>query len=504
MEPEARVIQVQRNRAATSTGKAKTAAAELAAHDAAREGELFSSYSARVKIQPRSVRGRYDNLRIISLTITQLVFFGLPWLQWNGRQAVLFDLDARKFHLFGTVLWPQDFIYLAGLLVFCALTLFFVTAVAGRVWCGYSCPQTVYTELFMWIEAKLEGDRAKRRKLDAAPMSWHKFRVRGTKHLLWVLVSLVTGFTLIGYFSPIRQLPGQILHLELGPWQWFWFIFYAFALWGNAGFLREQVCTYMCPYARFQGAMFDKDTMIITYDKERGDPRGSRSKKADPAALGLGSCIDCGLCVEVCPTGIDIRDGLQYQCISCAACVDVCNSVMDKMSYPRGLIRYTTENALANHLDTRATAKRVLRPRVLIYAILLLTLAGFLVGSLATRNPLRVDVIRDRASLARFADNGAVENTYTLQLMNASEQPLMLKLSVSGLAGLHVSGDTQVEVPPASNRLVPLALQLPVDSEERPGSHPIQIEVTPVASPDASDGPAAAARVENSIFMVPQ
>ena len=488
MEPETRVIQVHRSRSTTGTGKAKTAAAQAAAHEAGKEGGLFSSYSARVKIQPR----------------TQLVFYGLPWLQWNGRQAVLFDLDARKFHLFGAVLWPQDFVYLAGLLVFCALTLFFVTAVAGRVWCGYSCPQTVYTEIFMWIEAKLEGDRAKRRKLDAAPMSWYKFRVRGTKHLLWVLLSLFTGFTLIGYFAPIRDLPAQIIGMELGPWQWFWFLFYAFALWGNAGFLREQVCTYMCPYARFQGAMFDKDTMIITYDQERGDPRGSRSKKADPSALGLGSCIDCGLCVEVCPTGIDIRDGLQYQCISCAACVDVCNDVMDKMSYPRGLIRYTTENALANHLDTKATAKRVLRPRVLAYAALLLALAGFLVGSLATRNPLRVDVIRDRASLARFADNGDIENTYTLQLMNASERPLVLELSASGLPGLRIAGQNRIEVPAASNRLVPIALQLPADTDQRPGSHPIKIEVTPVNPPDQADGPSASARHEDSIFMVPR
>ena len=504
MEPETRVIQVHRSRSTTGTGKAKTAAAQAAAHEAGKEGGLFSSYSARVKIQPRSVRGRYDNLRIAAVIITQLVFYGLPWLQWNGRQAVLFDLDARKFHLFGAVLWPQDFVYLAGLLVFCARTLFFVTAVAGRVWCGYSCPQTVYTEIFMWIEAKLEGDRAKRRKLDAAPMSWYKFRVRGTKHLLWVLLSLFTGFTLIGYFAPIRDLPAQIIGMELGPWQWFWFLFYAFALWGNAGFLREQVCTYMCPYARFQGAMFDKDTMIITYDQERGDPRGSRSKKADPSALGLGSCIDCGLCVEVCPTGIDIRDGLQYQCISCAACVDVCNDVMDKMSYPRGLIRYTTENALANHLDTKATAKRVLRPRVLAYAALLLALAGFLVGSLATRNPLRVDVIRDRASLARFADNGDIENTYTLQLMNASERPLVLELSASGLPGLRIAGQNRIEVPAASNRLVPIALQLPADTDQRPGSHPIKIEVTPVNPPDQTDGPSASARHEDSIFMVPR
>ncbi|MDO5102905.1 MAG: cytochrome c oxidase accessory protein CcoG [Lautropia sp.] len=481
----------------------KTAAAEKAAAEASNSGGLFSSYSARVKIQPRSVRGRYDNLRVAALVITQLVFYGVPWLQWNGRQAVLFDLDGRKFHLFGLTLWPQDFIYLAALLVLCALGLFFVTAIAGRVWCGYACPQTVYTSLFLWIEAKIEGDRPKRRKLDAAPMSWYKFRTRGLKHLIWIIVAIWTGFTFIGYFAPIRELGQAILNLSLGPWQWFWFIFYSFATWGNAGFLREQVCTYMCPYARFQGAMFDKDTLIITYDKERGDPRGSRSKKANPAELGLGSCIDCGLCVEVCPTGIDIRDGLQYECISCAACVDVCNSVMDKMSYPRGLIRYTTENALANHLNTKAAIRRVLRPRVLIYATLLLALSTTLITSLAVRNPLKADIIRDRHSLARIADGGGIENTYRLQVINTSEEKLIVDISVSGLPNLSVTSDRRVEVPPTSNLLIPLNLELPPDHGQKSGSHTVEVELTPVIA-EGTEGPTASPRKESTIFMVPR
>lgn len=491
--------EAQRRRAPTSK-----AAAAAAAEQASSGGNgLFSSYAARVKIQPRSVRGRYDNLRVACLIITQVVFYGLPWLQWNGRQAVLFDLDARKFHLFGTVLWPQDFIYLAALLVMCALSLFFVTAVAGRVWCGYACPQTVYTSLFLWIEQKIEGDRPKRRKLDAAPMSWYKLRTRGLKHVIWVVIAIWTGFTFIGYFAPIRELGQQILALALGPWQWFWFIFYSFATWGNAGFLREQVCTYMCPYARFQGAMFDKDTLIITYDQERGDPRGSRSKKANPADLGLGSCIDCGLCVEVCPTGIDIRNGLQYQCISCAACVDVCNSVMDKMSYPRGLIRYTTENALVNHLDAKAAIRRVLRPRVLVYATLLVILCSTLLSSLLLRNPLKVDIIRDRHSLARIAEDGGIENTYRLQLINTSEETLRVNLGALGLAGLAVDGNNQIEVPPTSNLLIPLSLKLPPDHSHKSGSHTIEIEITPVL-PEGTDNLDASTRRESTIFMVPR
>ncbi len=492
--------EAQRRHAPTS----KAADAAAAAEKAGKAGGLFSSYEARVKIQPRSVRGRYDNLRVASLIITQLVFYGLPWLQWNGRQAVLFDLDTRKFHLFGTVLWPQDFIYLAALLVLCALGLFFVTAIAGRVWCGYACPQTVYTSLFLWIEQKIEGDRAKRRKLDAAPMSWQKFRVRGLKHLIWVVVAVWTGFTFIGYFAPIRELGHGILSLSLGPWQWFWFIFYSFATWGNAGFLREQVCTYMCPYARFQGAMFDKDTLIITYDKERGDPRGSRSKKANPAELGLGSCIDCGLCVEVCPTGIDIRNGLQYECISCAACIDVCNSVMDKMSYDRGLIRYTTENALVNHLDTKTAVRRVLRPRVLIYATLLLVLSVALISSLVLRNPLKADIIRDRHSLARIAEGGGIENTYRLQLMNTSEQPIVVELAVTGLEGLTVAGEHRVQVPAASNLLVPLNLQLPPDHTAKSGSHTIEVEITPVVAAGAEEASPVSPRRTSTVFMVPR
>ncbi|HVL56908.1 MAG TPA: cytochrome c oxidase accessory protein CcoG, partial [Burkholderiaceae bacterium] len=328
---------------------------------------MFSMYQAHRKIYPRAVAGTFARLRWSAVILTQLIFYGLPWIEWNGRQAVLFDLAARKFHLFGIVLWPQDFVYLAGLLVIAALALFFFTAVAGRLWCGYACPQTVYTEIFMWIERVVEGDRNHRMALDAAPMSARKLRLKATKHALWAALALWTGFTFVGYFTPIRELGPQALALSLGPWQWFWMLFYGFTTWGNAGFMREQVCKYMCPYARFQSAMFDKDTLIVTFDAARGDPRGSRSRKADPRALGLGDCVDCGLCVQVCPTGIDIRDGLQYECISCGGCVDVCDTVMDRMGYPRGLVRHATERALTERLDRRAVWRRVLRPRVLVY-----------------------------------------------------------------------------------------------------------------------------------------
>ncbi|MFO0985612.1 MAG: cytochrome c oxidase accessory protein CcoG, partial [Planctomycetota bacterium] len=266
-------------------------------------------YEVRRKIYPRAVTGLFAGWRWALVWFTQLIFYGLPWLEWGNRPAVLFDLDARRFYLFGVILYPQDFIYLTGLLVISALGLFLFTAVAGRLWCGYACPQTVYTEIFMWIERRLEGDRAQRMKLDRSPMSTSKFARKGAKHALWIAVALWTGITFVGYFTPIRELLGALLTMSTGPWQTFWVLFYGFATWGNAGFMREQVCKYMCPYARFQSAMFDKDTLIITYDPERGEPRGSRSRKADPKALGLGDCVDCEICVHVCPTGIDIRKG---------------------------------------------------------------------------------------------------------------------------------------------------------------------------------------------------
>jgi cytochrome c oxidase accessory protein FixG len=463
---------------------------------AADDGGIFSLYQSHQKVYPRTVTGTFARLRWAAVIFTQLIFYGLPWLNWNDRQAVLFDLQARKFYLFGVVLWPQDFIYLAGLLVVAALSLFFFTAVAGRLWCGYACPQTVYSELFMWIERRVEGDRPARMKLDAAPWSFGKVRVKALKHALWMALALFTGFTFIGYFAPIRELGTQLLAGALGPWQWFWMLFYSFATWGNAGFMREQVCKYMCPYARFQGAMFDKDTMIVTYDGERGEPRGSRSKKADPKALGLGSCVDCNLCVQVCPTGIDIRNGLQYECIGCAACVDVCDTVMDRMGYPRGLVRYTTQHGLQAHLDRGQMLRHVLRPRVLIYGTLLTAIFVTLLVSLALRNPLKVDVIRDRNALSRIVEGGDVENSYRVHFMNASERAQRLRLSVTGIDGIRISGPQEFEVAPASNRAVPVAVQVPPGAG-MPGSNPIRFRI------DAADDPSLA-RDEKAVFMVPR
>ena len=453
-------------------------------------------YEIRKKIYPRAVHGAFARWRWGLVFLTQSIFYLLPWLSWNGRQAVLFDLGARKFYIFGWVFWPQDVIYLAVLLIVAALSLFLFTAVAGRLWCGYACPQTVYTELFLWVERKIEGDRGARIRLDASPMSLEKFVIKALKHISWFIIALWTGYSFVGYFTPIGDLGIRGMTWQLGPWESFWILFYGFATYGNAGFLREQVCKYMCPYARFQSVMFDKDTLVITYDKSRGEPRGSRSRTVNPRERGLGDCVDCSICVQVCPTGIDIRQGLQYECIGCAACIDGCNQVMERMSYPRGLIRYTTENALAERLDQQAMWRRTLRPRTLIYASVLLAIGGVAAGSLAMRNPLKVDVIRDRGALAREATPGIVENVYRLQLMNTDEKPRRYTVSASGLAGLRVVGLEQpLALGAAATRLLPLRLQAPV--EGAPGTH--KIEFVSQAGDDDK-----VIRHEPSSFIIPR
>lgn len=459
------------------------------------DAEMVSLYEAHTKIYPRSVSGLFTRWRWGFVFLTQLVFYGLPWLEWGQRQAVLFDLGTRRFYIFGLVLYPQDFIYLTGLLVISALSLFLFTAVAGRLWCGYACPQTVYTEIFLWIERKVEGDRSARMRLDAGPMSLRKLARKGSKHLLWLLVAGWTGFTFVAYFTPIRELGMEFLQLNMSSWEVFWVIFYGFATYGNAGFMREQVCKYMCPYARFQSAMFDKDTLIVTYDDARGEPRGARSRKADPSALNLGACVDCSLCVQVCPTGIDIRKGLQYECIGCGACADVCDTVMDKMGYARGLVKYSTQNAVQKGWSRAQTWRHVFRPRVVIYTLILTAVSVALLVSLALRTPLKVDVIRDRGVMARIVSGGMIENVYRLQIMNATESEQHYKISVNGLPGLAVASDGDVVVEAAQSRWVPVRVQLPYDAASA-GTHSIHFEI-------ASQGGSAQVS-EKSVFMVPR
>jgi cytochrome c oxidase accessory protein FixG len=466
---------------------------------AAATPQQTSLYESQPKIYPRSVKGRFATWRWIFVWLTQIVFYGLPWMSWNDRQAVVFDLAARKFYLFGLVLWPQDFIYLTGLLIVCALSLFLFTAVAGRVWCGYACPQTVYTELFLWIEKVCEGDRQARIKLDAAPWSLRKLLRKGGKQLGWIGLSLWTGYTFVGYFTPIRVLASELAALSLGPWETFWVLFYGFATYSNAGYLREQICKLMCPYARFQGAMFDKDTLIITYDQLRGEPRRPRARKQEglePA----GDCVACSLCVQVCPTGIDIRDGLQVGCIGCAACIDVCDTVMDKIGSPRGLIRYSTERAMAERSNsTVSILRRLMRPRVILYSIILVLLSSALMFSLIwLRKPFKADIIRDRGALARVVERGYVENTYRLQLMNTTEQAQRYHFDVSGLPGLSLTSEADISVPATDSRAVAVRLQVPPDSVP-PGSHAIRFHIRAIA-PEGEQG---AEIEERAVFLMP-
>ncbi len=385
-----------------------------------------SLYRKDPKVYPRDVKGVFARWRKLAMVLLLGLYYLLPWFNWNGHQSVLFDLPARKFYIFNLTFWPQDFIFLALLLIIAGLSLFFVTAVAGRLWCGYACPQTVWTEIFMWMEHLVEGDRSKRIKLDAAPWNGNKILRKTTKQVLWIGFALWTGFTFVGFFTPVRELGYSVITLQLGSWETFWLLFYSFATYGNAGILREQVCKYMCPYARFQSAMFDKDTLVIAYDEPRGEPRGGRSKNDEPASKGLGDCINCTLCVQVCPTGIDIREGLQIECIACAACIDVCDQVMDIMGYDRGLISYTTE------IKIRGKKTNIFRPRILVYSVLLFALIAGVIWSISHRVLLRADLLRDRNVLYRELPGNLIENVYTLKLINMHSKPHRYRIEVVG------------------------------------------------------------------------
>ena len=508
------------------------------------DGSGSSVYVKERKVYPREVTGRFDRLRKAAVFWLLGMYYVFPWLQWDGRQAVLFDLPARKFYIFGLTFWPQDFTFLAMLLIILAMVLFFVTALAGRIWCGYACPQTVWTEVFLWMEQWTEGDRSKRMKLDAGPWNRNKIVRKGSKHLLWIVFALWTGFTFVGFFTPIVSLGQRIWPFDWNGWETFWVFFYALATLGNAGFLREQVCRYMCPYARFQSAMFDRDTLIIAYDPMRGEPRGPRRRGlgdvisrgrgllekamayelvfrasghdtagnamegarldaglANDAEFGAsldvplprpnpelaGDCIDCFLCVQVCPTGIDIRNGLQFDCIACGACIDVCDEVMDKMGYPRGLIRYSTQNAI----DGKPA--RVLRPRVFVYAALLLVLVGAWAWGIAARSPLIVDVLRDRNALYRVTAAG-VENGYTLKLVNKTDQEQDYRITLdSDTPGIALLGTGEpVHLPAAQVASVPVEVSAPSSVQ---GRHDVQFVI------ESADG--SVRQVVDSSFFGP-
>ncbi|MEJ2043894.1 MAG: cytochrome c oxidase accessory protein CcoG [Reinekea sp.] len=419
-------------------------------------------YQTRDKIYIRRTKGLYRNFRFFGGLFLFAAYFGVLWLNWDGRQAVLFDLPKRQFHVFEVTFWPQDFVLLSWALIISAFGLFFITVFAGRVWCGYTCPQSVFTWVFMFIEEKTEGKRNARIKLDKQEMNGKKILRKAAKHFLWLLVALATAITFVGYFTPVKQLIPDLVELNANGWAIFWIAFFTLATYGNAGWLREQVCIYMCPYARFQSVMFDRDTLIVSYDTARGENRGARKRGIDPKELNLGDCIDCELCVQVCPTGIDIRDGLQYECIGCAACVDACDSVMEKMGYEPGLVRYTTEN----NLEGKTT--KILRPRLIGYGTALTVMICAFSYVLFSRVPLELDIIRDRGALHQITSDGLIENNYLIQIANMTDVDQRFHVEVDGMDGLKFKTSQEIMVLAESNATLPTILELPKELNQLP------------------------------------
>ncbi|UTH37921.1 cytochrome c oxidase accessory protein CcoG [Pseudomonas sp. KHPS1] len=420
-------------------------------------------------IHTRSFTGRFRNLRLLGAGLLFLLFFGTAWIDWNGRQAVLWDLQNRQFHIFGATFWPQDFILLSAILIIAAFGLFFITVLAGRVWCGYACPQSVWTWVFMRVEQLTEGDRGQRIKLDAAPWSLQKLARRSAKHGLWLAVSVITALAFVGYFTPVRQLTVDLVTFEVGATTAFWVLFFTAATYINAGWLREKVCRDMCPYSRFQSVMFDSDTLLISYDAARGENRGPRRKDADYRAEGLGDCIDCTLCVQVCPTGIDIRDGLQLECIGCGACIDACDSVMDKLGYDRGLVRYSSENELAGGKT------HWLRPRLIGYAAMLALMIGAFVWALAERPLISLDVTRDRG-LFRENSLGQIENIYSLKIINKTQQARSYAIALVEPGDFELHGPSTLNLAPGEIRDLPISVALTA-SHNAAGPQTIRFEV---------------------------
>ncbi|ATH83084.1 cytochrome c oxidase accessory protein CcoG [Ectopseudomonas mendocina] len=420
-------------------------------------------------IHTRSFTGRFRNLRLLGAGLLFLLFFGTAWIDWNGRQAVLWDLQNRQFHIFGATFWPQDFILLSAILIIAAFGLFFITVLAGRVWCGYTCPQSVWTWIFMRVEQLTEGDRGQRIKLDAAPWSLQKLARRSAKHGLWLAVSLVTALAFVGYFTPVRQLTVDLATFEVGATTAFWVLFFTAATYINAGWLREKVCRDMCPYSRFQSVMFDSDTLVISYDAARGENRGPRRKDADYKAEGLGDCIDCTLCVQVCPTGIDIRDGLQLECIGCGACIDACDNVMDKLGYDRGLVRYSSENELAGGKT------HWLRPRLIGYAAMLALMIGAFVWALAERPLISLDVTRDRG-LFRENALGQIENIYSLKIINKTQQARSYAIALVDAGDFELHGPRTLNLAPGEIRDLPVSVALTATNNAA-GPQAIRFEV---------------------------
>ncbi|MGB0834520.1 MAG: cytochrome c oxidase accessory protein CcoG [Psychrobium sp.] len=384
-------------------------------------------------IYVREQKGKYQRIRRGIAMFLMTLFVILPWIEINNYPAILLDASNQQWHIFGNTLYPQDFPVVAGLFMVAAFALFFITTWLGRVWCGFLCPQTHWLFMFFWLEEKIEGSRNQRIKLDKQEMNGEKFIKKSLKHTSWVVVAFLTATTFVSYFMPPIELYSGIISGELGIQPWFWIVFFAVCTWGNAGFLKEKMCLHMCPYARFQSAMFDKDTLLVGYDATRGEDRGRRRRKDDHKAMGLGDCVDCNLCVDVCPTGIDIRHGLQYECINCGACVDACDQTMSQFNYPKGLISFTSEHEL------KGGKTHLFRGKIIGYGIACILIFAAMAGYWFTRSDVELNILRDRNVLYRINNDDLIENSYQLKLLNKAPQARSFSIQATGIDGIQSS-----------------------------------------------------------------
>ncbi|MBP2311726.1 cytochrome c oxidase accessory protein CcoG [Azospirillum soli] len=422
-----------------------------------------SMYLKHNKVYPKAVHGTFRRLKWTALAVLLAIYYVLPWIRWDRGpdapdQAVLLDLANRRFYLFFIELWPQQIYYLTGALILAALGLFLATSLAGRVWCGYACPQTVWTDLYVWVERLVEGDRSERIRLDQGKWTARKLGRKALKNLIWLLIAAATGGAWIFYFTDAPTLLGDMVRFEASSTALGFIGLFTATTYLLAGFAREQVCTYMCPWPRFQSAMIDEDSLIVTYQDWRGEGRGPVRKSQswdERRGEGLGDCIDCFNCVQVCPAGIDIRDGLQMQCIGCGLCVDACDEIMTKIGRPTGLIKFDTQtNQVAIATTGKPAPYRLFRPRTLIYSLLMLVIGGAIAVGLALKPGLDISVLRDRAPLFVALSDGSVRNAYTFKISNMTRDPRDYTLTVAGLPGttIAVAGEGQ-EIQAVQQRL---------------------------------------------------
>ena len=402
-----------------------------------------SLYAARLKIHPKRGSGYFRNLKWLVMVVTLGIYYVTPWLRWDRGayvpdQAVLVDLAHRRFYFFFIEIWPQEFYYIAGLLIMAGIGLFLVTSTIGRAWCGYTCPQTVWTDLFLVVERWIEGDRNARIKLDAAPWSVSKLWKRASKNALWLLIAVATGGAWIFYFADAPTLARQFITFQAPAVAYATVALLTATTFVLAGYLREQVCTFMCPWPRIQAAMLDEDSLVVTYNDWRGEPRSRHQKKAQAAGEKVGDCVDCNACVAVCPAGIDIRDGQQLECITCALCIDACDSVMEKVGSPKGLISYSTLRTYDAHKAGGLAVigwRSFLRPRTFIYTAIWMAVGLAMFFSLLQRERLDVSVLNDRNPLFVRLSDGSIRNGFTIKILNMEQRPRNFVVSVEGLPG---------------------------------------------------------------------